>query len=95
MNDIVLAGSIAAITVVVLTVGRYRLRTGKWARRRILIALSAVIVIGMAPMVAMQLGLPAIDAPLALAIAVGGSCVIGLTAIEALSHSPRRLDSQR
>lgn len=30
MNDIVLAGSIAAITVVVLTVGRHRLRTGRW-----------------------------------------------------------------
>lgn len=37
MNDFVLAGSIAAITVVVLTVGRHRLRTGKWERRRILI----------------------------------------------------------
>jgi len=73
MNDIVLAGSIAAITVVVLTVGRHRLRTGQWGRGRILIALAVVIVSCMAPLVAMQLGLPAIDAPVALAIAVGGS----------------------
>jgi glucose-6-phosphate isomerase len=95
MNDIVLAGSIAAVTIVVLTVGRYRLRTGKWGRRRILIALLAIIASCMAPMVAMQLGIPAIDAPVALAIGVGGSGVIALTAIEALSHSPRRLDSRK
>ena len=95
MNDFVLAGSIAAITVVVLTVGRHRLRTGKWERRRILIAQSAVIVSCMAPIVSMQLGLPAIDSPVALAIAIGGSSVIALTAIEALSHSPRRLDSRK
>lgn len=93
MNDIVLAGSIAVISIVVLTVGRHRLRTGKWGRRRILIALSAIIASCMAPIVAMELGTPAIDAPVALVIAVGGSGVIALTAIEALSHSPRRLDS--
>lgn len=95
MNDIVLAGSIATITIVVLTVGRHRLRTGKWGRRRILIALSAIIASCIAPMVAMQLGIPAINAPVALAIAVGGSSVIALTVIEALSHSPRRLDSRK
>lgn len=49
MNDIVLAGSIAAITIVVLTVGRYRLRTGKWGRRRIIIALSAIIAVAWRP----------------------------------------------
>lgn len=95
MNEFILSLSIIAVTVVVIIVGRHRIRTGRWGARRVLVGLTAVALSALAPGFALQLGAPEVHAPLALAIAVGGIGIVALSAIETLSRSPRKIDPRQ
>ena len=92
VNEIILALSIVVAAIAVVVPVRTRVRTGKWRPKQLLISLGIFIVSALAPYLAMVLGVMPLSAPFAVAVAVGGAGILGLTGLEALGRSPRRMD---